>query len=235
MKKVLLVVLSIIFCSCFFNQYHDFKVIPKVQRPFLSSVSLHDLEGKVNCSGTIVQNKKGQKLQVLTACHCPSEDTPTLVTTQYDKQVRLMTVIRKDEITDLALLESTNNEKSDGPFVKIASNEPLIGSDVWAIGNPSGTERVVTSGNLSKHQVYHSVMHYRFTAPISFGSSGGGLFDSHGKLTGVVVLLFPLIRPISACDTENCTESEDIVSESILPGGFLAVSLPVIRKFLEKN
>jgi S1-C subfamily serine protease len=235
MKKSLVVLLFVFFCSCSFSQYHDFTVIPKIETPYLASVSLRDTEGNVNCSGIIVRNEKGQKLRVFTACHCPDEGVPVLVTTQYDTKVRLMTVIKQDKVTDLALLESINNEKSDGPFVQLADKEPLIGSEVWAIGNPSGTERIVSSGNLSKYQVYHSVVHYRFTAPISFGSSGGGLFNKHGKLIGLVVLIFPLVRPISSCDTEGCLESKGIVGESILPGGFLAVSLPVVRKFLKVN
>lgn len=60
-----------------------------------------------------------------------------------------------------------------------------VGERVYAIGNPRGLERTLSEGLLSGLRVRTNVKVVQTTAPISPGSSGGGLFDAQGRLIGV--------------------------------------------------
>ena len=78
-----------------------------------------------------------------------------------------------------------------------------VGTDCYAIGNPSGKGISVTKGIISVDseeillsQIKNGVTTYsagmvqtrviRFDAPVNHGNSGGGLFDENGKLVGIV-------------------------------------------------
>lgn len=61
-----------------------------------------------------------------------------------------------------------------------------IGEKVYAIGAPQGLELTLSDGLLSN--IRFSLL--QTTAPISPGSSGGGLFDSQGRLIGITTLYF---------------------------------------------
>jgi len=60
-----------------------------------------------------------------------------------------------------------------------------VGETVYAIGNPLRLERTLSDGLLSAKRVIAERHYLQTTAPISPGSSGGGLFDARGNLIGV--------------------------------------------------
>ena len=60
-----------------------------------------------------------------------------------------------------------------------------IGETVYAIGNPQRLELTVSDGLLSGKRAAGELRLVQTTAPISPGSSGGGLFDSRGNLVGI--------------------------------------------------
>jgi len=61
-----------------------------------------------------------------------------------------------------------------------------IGSDVFAIGQPMGLTASISNGIVSAiRRGPGGVSLVQFTAPISPGSSGGGLFDANGSLVGI--------------------------------------------------
>lgn len=60
-----------------------------------------------------------------------------------------------------------------------------IGEPVYAIGNPQGLQRTVSDGLLSGIRMLNNQRMLQTTAPISPGSSGGGLFDARGNLLGI--------------------------------------------------
>jgi S1-C subfamily serine protease len=60
-----------------------------------------------------------------------------------------------------------------------------IGETVYAIGNPRQLERTLSEGLISGKRMLGEVRMLQTTAPISPGSSGGGLFDEHGNLVGI--------------------------------------------------
>jgi S1-C subfamily serine protease len=64
-----------------------------------------------------------------------------------------------------------------------------VGERVFTIGSPSGLERTWGEGLISGLRRQGGVPYVQTTAPISQGSSGGGLFDVHGNLIGITSFL----------------------------------------------
>ena len=66
------------------------------------------------------------------------------------------------------------------------SDELFVGQTVYAMGTPIGQEGTVSGGNVSNpSQNLHGRNFIQFTAPISPGSSGGGLFNDEGEVIGI--------------------------------------------------
>jgi tetratricopeptide (TPR) repeat protein len=59
------------------------------------------------------------------------------------------------------------------------------GEHVYAVGSPEGLELTFSEGLISALRDSGGAHVIQTTAPISPGSSGGGLFDTHGKLIGI--------------------------------------------------
>jgi S1-C subfamily serine protease len=60
-----------------------------------------------------------------------------------------------------------------------------VGEPVYSLGNPGGHERVFGVGVITALRQRRGVTVVQTTAPMSPGSSGGGLFDAHGNLVGI--------------------------------------------------
>lgn len=72
------------------------------------------------------------------------------------------------------------------PAVKIGSVKQLkIGARVVALGAPQGLELSLSDGIVSALRETGDASIIQTTAPISPGSSGGGLFDEEGRLIGI--------------------------------------------------
>jgi S1-C subfamily serine protease len=64
-----------------------------------------------------------------------------------------------------------------------------VGEDVYALGNPQGLESTFSPGIVSAKRSENGVNYIQMTAPVTNGSSGGGLFDSRGNLIGINTFL----------------------------------------------
>jgi serine protease Do len=62
---------------------------------------------------------------------------------------------------------------------------PVPGERVYSIGTPAGLELTMTDGLLSGKRLTSGQHFVQTSAPISPGSSGGGLFDEAGNLIGI--------------------------------------------------
>ena len=60
-----------------------------------------------------------------------------------------------------------------------------VGEKVFAIGSPQGLENTISEGIISGKREENGVLFLQTTAPLSPGSSGGGLFDVKGRLVGI--------------------------------------------------
>lgn len=74
------------------------------------------------------------------------------------------------------------------PAVTLAPGSALVtGEKVYAVGNPLGLELTISEGLISSLRTDDEgrLRSIQTSAPISQGSSGGGLFDADGRLIGI--------------------------------------------------
>lgn len=84
---------------------------------------------------------------------------------------------------DLALLRAASFEGLRPAKVSLAL--PRVGSRVFALGAPLSLESTFTDGIVSQIRRDGPQLLVQTTAPISHGSSGGGLFSEAGELFGI--------------------------------------------------
>jgi S1-C subfamily serine protease len=94
---------------------------------------------------------------------------------------------RDTQDTDLALLRTNTHACSPARF----GNPPWLGDPIWVVAYPWGRHMTLVAGIVS--QVNLDVPGDRTTAPrlivdasVSYGSSGGGVYDAEGGLVGIV-------------------------------------------------
>ncbi|MGZ5661121.1 MAG: trypsin-like peptidase domain-containing protein [Usitatibacter sp.] len=120
--------------------------------------------------------------RVVTNCHVTSGASQISVTTGGASRGALVDVA--DEEFDLCSLDVSG---LDAPAVRIGTVAGLrTGQRVYAIGAPLGLELTISEGIVSSLREVAGGKVIQTTAPVSPGSSGGGLFDADGKLVGIV-------------------------------------------------
>ncbi|MBI2296850.1 MAG: trypsin-like peptidase domain-containing protein [Betaproteobacteria bacterium] len=65
-----------------------------------------------------------------------------------------------------------------------------VGQRVYAVGTPEGFELTLSEGLVSGLREAAGGRYIQTTAPLSEGSSGGGLFDGEGRLIGITAFVF---------------------------------------------
>ena len=110
------------------------------------------------------------------------------------------TIVASDELTDLALLKIDCTTLTALEFGK--SSELLVGDELFAIGTPASLEfsGTMSSGDVSftdrKVSIYNDgdgtlkkkMTLIQTTAALNHGNSGGPVFNSYGKLVGIVTM-----------------------------------------------
>jgi hypothetical protein len=75
------------------------------------------------------------------------------------------------------------------PIAGVRSYESLeVGEAAYTLGSPVGLELTLSNGIVSGRRDENGHRYVQTTAPISPGSSGGGLFDARGNLIGITTL-----------------------------------------------
>jgi S1-C subfamily serine protease len=102
------------------------------------------------------------------------------------------TVVGKDPSTDIAVLKVDAHARALTPLPLGNSDSVTVGDPVYAIGNPFGFTRTLTTGVVSAVQrqieapnslpIDHAI---QTDAAINHGNSGGPLIDSQGRVIGV--------------------------------------------------
>ncbi len=91
---------------------------------------------------------------------------------------------------DLALIRIARDEGDERPFayVTIEGEERLdVGEEVFAIGNPLGLERTLSSGVVATTQRnFEGMTFVQTTAEINPGNSGGPLFNLKGEVVATI-------------------------------------------------
>jgi S1-C subfamily serine protease len=113
--------------------------------------------------------------------------------TLFDGQTYDARLVGGDPNTDVAVLKIDAPTESLCPVVFGSSTNLLVGQRVFAIGNPFGLERTLTTGIISSldrslpgrrgRRDLKSII--QIDAAINPGNSGGPLLDSHGRMIGM--------------------------------------------------
>jgi hypothetical protein len=146
--------------------------------PYVARINMYN-------GNTIVGTGSGVALggdEIITNCHVALAGTRLQVKlgqNSYDATVSVA-----DEERDLCRLSVRG---LNAPAVVIgASSEVRTGQRVIAIGAPHGLDLTISDGIVSSLRPLDGGTLIQTTAPVSPGSSGGGLFDTSGRLVGVV-------------------------------------------------
>jgi S1-C subfamily serine protease len=124
---------------------------------------------------------------IVTNVHVIDELSTIVAIRNSDKKQINVKVYKVDQMHDVAVLKTISFKSED--FLKIKSKFPRIGNDVWVAGAPMGQEGTISNGIVSairKHKPF-DFDQIQFTAPISFGSSGGPLVNTDFELIGITV------------------------------------------------
>lgn len=140
------------------------------------AVYTKDKKDKVVASGSAVSVAPDK---LATNCHVLDEgDHFTVGTENKEYKAELYS-----EHGDLCIINVTDMKFT--PVDIRPSKDVQIGESVYAIGNPEGFDKTISNGIISNKHDMHGIIILQTTAPISHGSSGGGLFDLNGKLIGI--------------------------------------------------
>lgn len=171
---------SVVYITTFKTQFvhYFFDVIPQTSEGQGSGVIL-DKNGYIVTNYHVVG--KADRLQVTLT---DAGDTHEAV------------IIGTDPENDLAVIKIKNPPENLTPIVTGNSSELLIGQKVYAIGNPFGFDRTLTTGVVSalgrsikteSGNVIDGAI--QTDASINPGNSGGPLLDSSGKIIGINTMI----------------------------------------------
>ena len=119
---------------------------------------------------------------VVTNCHVIRE-AASIVLLQGDRQGNAS---RRNTDVERDICTLTVDQVAPAPPVAVSTSTQLEhGQIVYAVGAPLGLELTISDGIVSGLRKASSGFIIQTTAAISPGSSGGGLFDSDGKLVGL--------------------------------------------------
>ena len=137
-----------------------------------------------NAAGKATELGSGVKLpdgSVATNCHVLKDGNTYRV--RYRGKVYPASLDKADWNHDVCSLSVPG---LPAPPVVLGSTRTLqVGAPVYAIGTPEGLQRTLSEGIVSSLRPVGGGSYIQTTAAISPGSSGGGLFDDHGRLLGL--------------------------------------------------
>ena len=121
---------------------------------------------------------------VVTNQHVIDQAEQMAILTRDGRTLGPVTALVVDADHDLALLRV---EGLGLPKVPLASAEPLppVGADTYAIGAPLGLSYSLTRGSVSAHRNVQGTDFLQMQTTVAPGSSGGPLFDDHGRVIAV--------------------------------------------------
>ena len=94
-------------------------------------------------------------------------------------------ILDKDEERDLAVLELADS--GSRPLLRIASDDPPVGSRVYLLGAPQGLEFSISEGIVNQIRRLDGTKLIQYSAATNPGNSGGPLLDAKGIVVGVCV------------------------------------------------
>jgi S1-C subfamily serine protease len=123
--------------------------------------------------------------ELLTNCHVLQGASKLLL--RQDKQEWQVRLVRADPVSDRCVIAIEGFKLT--PVAGVRSYDSLeVGEAVYTLGSPVGLQLTLSNGIISGRREEEARKYVQMTAPISPGSSGGGLFDANGNLIGITTL-----------------------------------------------
>lgn len=97
------------------------------------------------------------------------------------KRFKIANVIEKNDELDYIIFKVDMNQLTN--YLSITNIQPVIGEDVFAIGNPRGLSHTLSEGIISGYREGDSIL--QTTTEITHGSSGGALLNMKGQVVGI--------------------------------------------------
>ncbi len=141
-------------------------------------VDVFDYGGRLISTGSAVAVTEDE---VVTNYHVVNEAWSAELVTESGGRIPVVGMTAFNEAWDLAVLQVSGRLEP----VTIRTSPARIGEDVVAIGSPIGLTNTVSTGIVSARRSMDGFDVIQVSAPISQGSSGGGLFDRQGQLIGI--------------------------------------------------
>jgi putative serine protease PepD len=143
--------------------------------------------GTATGSGFVIDSKG----LIVTNAHVV--DGATSITVKVgDGPTQKATLVGKDESTDLAVIKINPNGRALKPLTLADSSTVHVGDPTYAIGNPFGLDRTLTTGVVSALQRQIQAPNgfsidnvIQTDAALNPGNSGGPLLDAAGRVIGV--------------------------------------------------
>ncbi len=143
-------------------------------------------------SGMVI-DKSGH---ILTNFHV-IEDVREVAVTLFNGESYDATYVGSDPVNDLAIIRIEAPPEELYPVRMGNSSKLKVGMNVYAIGNPFGLERTLTTGIISSlnrslkingDRTIKSII--QIDAAVNPGNSGGPLLDSHGRMIGINTAIY---------------------------------------------
>jgi hypothetical protein len=155
--------------------------------PSVVTVTTLDATGRLIGQGSGVVIAPGE---IVTNCHVVEDGARWQV--KKNGRTAAAYVRFYDEPRDLCQLHAARSTAFTRPIRGLVAIDDLkVGQRVYAIGGPQGFELTLSDGLISglRQSEHGSFQLIQTSAPISPGSSGGGLFDQDGRLIGITTFL----------------------------------------------
>ncbi|MBK9973747.1 MAG: serine protease [Planctomycetes bacterium] len=172
-------------------------VMSRMQRSVVSLVVEHYNGGDAFGAG-VVYDDRGT---ILTAHHVV-EDASRIVVLLPEGYTVKATVIASDPVADFALIRMEHLQPGLVAPAAIETAAPRRGDTIWSLGNPFGTSRFGGEVSISRGVISAVSRSYfndetgrlylgalQHDAPTNPGNSGGGVFNTQGKLVGINALI----------------------------------------------
>jgi S1-C subfamily serine protease len=124
--------------------------------------------------------------ELLTNCHVTGDLAEVRIARAKDEMPAK--VVSRNADADRCVLRT---ETKLAKWVTVRPYDDIkVGERAITIGTPQGLELTAAEGIVSSKRVYNQTRVVQTSAPISQGSSGGGLFDARGHLLGITTFYF---------------------------------------------
>ena len=174
---------------------------------------------------------------IVTNDHVVDDGTHFLVVVRaFDLKIYNAKLVGTDPRTDIAVLKIEDVNEREFPYVEFGNSQDIaIGDEVIVVGSPITMEASVTRGIISGKNrngcgIFDIEGYLQTDAAINGGNSGGPIFNSEGKVIGVVSWGFSHYMGIEGMSFGiPSSTAEKIVDQLITRGeisqGFLGVEL----------